>query len=475
MNLRGYIYVILLVGVFLLSFVSESFSILSIALFAIVVMMLLDKLGKGIVLREIIALHTCFTCLVAPVLGYEVFTEQNPLVRLWVKQMPVPETVYFKFVLPATAGFILALCWPLKSNKGSDQGVFLQSILSRAKECLQQRPQVGVVLVVIGTLMFWITFFLPPELFFAFLLFYFASFAGLLYIYYTPNFKFKIPILLLFSLFTLMNAISSGMFTVVAYMGLTIFSFFFLGRKTRMWKKLLWFISGAYLLIVLQSVKPVYRQFTWKETYKESKSLLFWNLVTDKIVNPQMGNVDAFFPIYTRTNQGFNIALTMRRIPKVQDFDGGSRLFLSLVSAFVPRVLWPDKPEAGGKFNMLYYTGYRIDGWSTNVGPLGEAYASFGVQWGIVFMFILGLFIRWCYARVFQLSRKIPLLIFWIPVLFYQVTYSAETDTLQIVNSLLKSGLFIFVLYKFFPGAFGVEKRNSLAGRTYYSVQNNTF
>lgn len=458
-----------------MSFVSESFSILSIILFVIVIIMLLDKLGKGIVLREIVALHTCFSCLVSPVLGYKVFSENNALVRLWVKQMPVPEAVYFEFVLPATAGFILALCWPLKSTKGSDEGVFLQTILAKARQYLQHRPQVGVILIVIGTIMFWVTFFLPAELLFAFLLFYFASFAGLLYVYYTPVLKYKRSILILFALFTLMNAISSGMFTVVAYMGLTIFSFFFLGRKARLWKKLLWFIIGAYLLIVLQSVKPVYRQFTWKDTYKESKAMLFWDLITDKMVNPQLGNVDAFFPIYTRTNQGFNIALTMRRIPSVRDFDGGNRLFSSLLSALIPRFLWPDKPEAGGKENMYYYTGYRINGWSTNVGPLGEAYASFGVQWGIVFMCILGFFIRWCYAKIFKWSAKIPLLIFWIPVLFYQVTYSAETDTLQIVNALLKSGLFVFVLFKLFPGTFGVDKRNSRVTTTYYSTENKSF
>lgn len=469
MNFRNHIYTMLLVGVFLASLLSEQFFALTITLFCIVVIMLLDKLGKGIVLREIIALHICFTCLVVPVLGYEVFNENSSLVRLWVKQMPVPAAVYFKFVLPATSGFILTLCWPLKASSGSDEGDYLKAVLTRAKESLQQRTRISIALLVIGTLMFGVTVFLPVELLFAFLLFYFASFSGLLYVYNTPNFKYKHLILILFSLFTVMNAISSGMFTVVAYMGLTILSFFFLGRKAKLWKKLLWFVAGAYLLIILQSVKPVYRAITWKGNYVESKAILFLDLITDKISNPKWENKDALFPIYTRANQGFNIALTMRRIPSVQDFDGGNRLFLSLASALVPRFLWPDKPEAGGKFNMYYYTGYRINGWSTNVGPLGEAYASFGVQKGIVFMCILGFFIRWSYAKVFELTRQIPLLVFWIPVLFYQVTYSAETDTLQIVNALLKSAAFIFVLFKFFPEMFGIEKSNPRISKTYHS------
>jgi hypothetical protein len=70
-------------------------------------------------------------------------------------------------------------------------------------------------------------------------------------------------------------------------------------------------------------------------------------------------------------------------------------------------------------------------------------------------MFFLGLFIRWAYQKVFSLSKRIPLLICWIPVLFFQTTYSGETDTLQVLNSLLKSALFIFLLYKGMPSWFG--------------------
>ena len=167
----------------------------------------------------------------------------------------------------------------------------------------------------------------------------------------------------------------------------------------------------------------------------------------------------SFFPIYYRTNQGFNVALDIRRFPAVKPHDNGKNLMLAAASAFVPRVLWPNKPEAGGKFNMKYYANITLRGWSTNVGPLGEAYGSFGVTGGIIFMFCLGMFIRWAYYKLFSLSRKIPLLICWIPVLFYQITYSAETDTLQILNSLIKAAFFIWVLYKFLPGWFGVAKK----------------
>jgi hypothetical protein len=76
-------------------------------------------------------------------------------------------------------------------------------------------------------------------------------------------------------------------------------------------------------------------------------------------------------------------------------------------------------------------------------------------------MFFLGGFIRWAYKRVFVLSVKTPLLIFWLPVIFYQVTYSAETDTLQIMNSVIKSAFFVWILIKITPGWFGVIKKKT--------------
>jgi len=165
----------------------------------------------------------------------------------------------------------------------------------------------------------------------------------------------------------------------------------------------------------------------------------------DAIISP-----DFMWPIYYRTNQGFYLGLVQKYIPRAKPHDQGKNLFVGMASAFVPRFLWADKPMAGGIANMKYYTGYTIKGYTTNVGPLGEAYGSFGVTGGVVFMMVLGTFIRFAYKKVFSLSSSVPLLVFWLPVLFYEVTYSGENDTLQIMNSLVKSSFFIFLMYKSF-------------------------
>jgi hypothetical protein len=455
-----YYYTISVVVLLILEMITTWYFPISIALTVLTVLMILDRLGKGIVLRELIALHGLYVCILMPMLGYTVYTHENFLARLWVRYMFIPKEKYFSFALPAMTLFCLALCWPVNSRKASDQGPILRSTMNKIQKKLSGMPKTSIWIISIGIAASFIANFLPEALTFVGMLFFWSSFAGVLYLFYTPNFKYKKLLLIIFAFFIFTTALQNGMFTLVAYMGITMFSFFFLGQKTRFWKKLTFFLLGIFFLLLVQSVKTTYRNLLWRQGYTGNTSVLFGNLIVNKLSDfSALFSADAFFPIYYRTNQGYNIALVMRRFPNTVPYDYGSNLSLSFASSFVPRLFWPDKPEAGGKFNMKYYTGIIINGWSTNVGPLGEAYGSFGPAGGMIYMFCLALFIRWVYRLIFRLSAKTPLLIFWIPVMFYQITYSSETDSLQIFNSLIKSAFFVWLLVRFVPDLFGIQRK----------------
>jgi hypothetical protein len=458
---QSFYYRIIMVVTLFLSLFTDFYEPLIFLLTGTLLLFFLDKLGKGIVLRELIAFHFCFICLVMPWIGYRWYTISNPLARLWVRYMPVKEDVYFAFALPAVAAFTVALCWPIKKRGVEDEGQHMFNHINRIKAILETQNQIGKHILFIGLIASLITPFLPVSLQFVGNLMAWSSFAGILYIYFTPGLKYRALILSVFVCLILEQAVLQGMFTIVAYMGLTIFSFLFLRRKVAMWKKLSMFIVSAFLLILVQSIKNNFRQLTWYQGYSGSKTALFADLLTKKVDAGvfNLFNPESFFPLYYRANQGYNIGLVMRRTPNIKPFDNGSKLAIDLASSVVPRFLWPDKPTAGGKYNMKYFTGLNIVGYSTDVGPLGEAYGSFGVMGGIIYMFILGVFIRWAYATVFRVSNKIPLVILWIPVLFYQVTYSAENDSLQILNSLTKGAFLIFILYKSAPGLFGIVRQ----------------
>jgi len=449
-----YIFSFLFIVIFVLSITTTWYENLVYILFGFVILLVLDKLGKGIVLREIILLHTTLVCLIMPLLGYNVYNANNELAQIWFRYMLVSPEDYFGFTLPAVTAFAIALCWPMNDRKADDEGISVNDIIEQIKLTLSQNSKVGVVLLISGILIFQIGDIFPTSLKFIFQLFYYTSFVGLLYVYYSKDLPFRRVYLVLFILYILILALQSGMFTIVAYMGMTIFSFFFLGKKVSLPRKVIFFAASIFILLVIQAVKPAYRKLTWKQNYSENKASLFFDLASKKISKGEILDPNSFFFIYYRINQGYNISMVMRRVPLRQPHDEGKILLRTITASIVPRFLWPDKPEAGGKFNMRYYAGYVLKGFSTNIGPLGEAYGGFGVYGGVCYMFFLGLFIRYAYKKIFLISKRFPIIILWIPVLFFQTTYSAETDTHQILNSLIKSAVFVFVLYKFLPFLF---------------------
>lgn len=462
MNKKNHYISLTAIAVFFISLVTEAYAPLVLILFFVILFVTIKKLGNAIVLRDIIALYTVFITLLMPLVGYFFYPVTNKLSRAFVKYMPIPIETYFSYCLPATALFVAAMCWPIRSDKYSDEGPSIETRVKGLSSIIDQLGDGPLYMIVLGIISFYLIPFAPKSLLFVLTLVYLTSFVGVIYVYFRPDFPRRRLVLIGFVVFVVMQALQQGMFTIVAYMGMTVFSFIFIGKKVKMVTKLLVLASCIFGLIIMQSVKNVYRDYIWrgKGGQVENKALLYSQLVSERVANSAaLFSLDAMFPIYMRTNQGYNIALVMRRFPVVTPYDDGQNIFLSIASSLVPRVFWPDKPMAGGKYNMYYYTGIKISGWSTNVGPLAEAYASFGPIGGALYMFLLGLFIRWFYQLLFKRSTKVPLLFLWVPLLFYQVSYSAENDTLQIFNSLLKAGMFVLLIYAAYPGLFGKIKK----------------
>ena len=236
-----YYYSLSVMILLIIEMVTDWYYPLSITLIALTLLMILDKLGKGIVLREFIAFYGLFVCILMPMLGYTVYNQDNFLAKLWVRYMFIPKEKYFGFALPAMSIFCLGICWPVRSRKASDQGPLLQLAMDRIKLQLSHIPKRSIYIISIGIVANFISPFLPEALSFFGILFFWSSFAGVLYLFYTPGFKRKNLILILFAFFILTTALRNGMFTLVAYMGITMFSFFFLGKKTSFWKKLSFF------------------------------------------------------------------------------------------------------------------------------------------------------------------------------------------------------------------------------------------
>lgn len=436
---------------FLTSLFSSAYGPITYLAFSTVFASIFIGLGNSILIREGIALLYTFTCILMPWVSYEVYNTQFELTRMFGTEMKVSKDTYFSNTLPAILVFVLVLTWPVQWDHGSR----LLESLGRIRESASRKTRESLTLFLVGTAMLFVSErFLPLSFRFFGLLIYFSTFASLLYVRFSDDVRLKSFIYPAFALSVVYNSLSTGMFTIIAYMGLTIFSFFFLGKRIGLVRKLAFLIGGIVFILVLQNSKVAYRKVLWKNP-ELSMTQTFIRAFTEQF---QRGTAliekRDLFPVQYRMNQGLNISRVMRRFPNLREFDDGAFLFKNVASSLVPRLLWPDKPQAGGSANMQYYAGIRIVRLSTNVGPYAEGYASFGPRWAVFFMGLLAFLVRGVYLAVFRLSNRIPLLILWLPVIFYQTVYSAETDTLQILNSILKTVFFLWIFFKVFPTMF---------------------
>jgi hypothetical protein len=427
---------------------------------------MLDKFGKGIVLLETMAIYSCVIYLLIPTLGYSVYTQNSRITVIWNKQMAVPFHTYFSFALPAITAYILGLFLPSAIKGRIDEGMNILSLRNTIRAKLQKPGKEGLILVIAGICFYFIKLYMSGPLSAIASFGYLLIFPGLLYLFFQPKAPWKKWVYILVVIFLARDAIDTGMFTIFFYMSLTIVSFFLVGRKISFPLKLGVTVLAICSVFVLQIVKGSFRKSTWRGEYAGSKAGLFQDLFIKQASNfDKIFSEKTFFPIYVRLNQGWTVTLVMKRIPSKQPYDDGESILKTVGASLVPRILWPDKPQSGGVYNMLHFAGFKLKGWSTNVGPVGEGYGNFGPRGGVVYMFFFGLVIGWAYLMVFKLSRKTALVLLWTPLLFFEVMYSMENDTLQAFNSLVKAAVFVWLLYKLFPSLF-VTKKNFSVRRT---------
>ena len=425
----------------------------AICLTVLAIIRLLNKFGNGSFLLEVIYFHACLTCLAMPVFGYVYFNQSNPVAVIWRKFMPVPEEAYFTFLIPAC----IALSWAFfmfRGNSRDDYSV-IRNIISSVKKDVLTIP-LGTIraLFFISLLTYSVSSFLPEAFRQVSNFVYFSFYTSIFYIYYHKKFPHRHIYLIAALAFVIFDALRGGMFTIIAYMGGILLILLLADVKIKYYNRIILFSLVLFFLGFIQMFKIGWREENWLSEDKQ-RLAMERSLKAAKLNKYQ----SVLYPIYVRANQGFNIALVQRRIPQRVDYLGGEYLGLTFIASFVPRLFWPDKPMAGGKANMKMYTGVNLKGVSMNVGPFGEAYGSFGNFFGCLYVFMFGLFIRFSYLFFLKKSSIIPVLLLWMPVLFYQIIYIIETDSMQAFNSLIKGSVFVWVLYKIFPSLFPTKSQ----------------
>lgn len=418
---------------------------ISIFLMSYYLCVFVESIGNSYKINQITILFGIFQLLIMPMVVYRVYNNDKSVIELFYN-MTVDENDYYGFMVPAMLAMIIGMELQL-IRATSSQKIIIQA-LRQCRLYLQGKSGIGKVFIAVGIVSGFVSVFLPAGLDYVGYLLGKLLFVGIFYILFSDVKNKKLYIIGGLSALVIQTIIN-GMFGELIYTSMLGFLLFILGKKTSYYKKMSLAIIGALFVLILQSIKSEYRKATWYGLgdKNQSSGQVFFNLILDRVSNPELFFYkENNFAFVVRFNQGMLQAKVMNYVPKVRPYAGGSTIVNSILASFVPRILWPDKPKSGGHWNMEYFTGFIVEGYSMNIGPFGESYGNFGQSGGIIFMFFYGLFFSLAFYTILKISKSKPTIILWIPILFLN-SIQVETDILMTVNSLIKNSLFVAFCY----------------------------
>jgi hypothetical protein len=377
-----------------------------------------------------------------PSIVYNFYNNDDFVVALRYN-METPIDEYYSYLFPATISMILGMRVPFLSE--NQQTIRVKNAIENCRKFLSGKSNIGVILILLGGFSGILELIVPAELKYIFYLFGRLVIVGVFYIFYSDIKQKKVYLLGVIT-FILLQSLGVGMFGDLIYTLLLGGLIVLLGYKVKNYTKFSFAILGFVFILIIQSIKHDYRAVAWSSN-SENQNSTFVNLVLSRLNEPDKYlDIHNLFPTVSRFNQGMIVSKVMEYVPRYAPFAEGETVYNSVFATFVPRFLWPDKPTAGGHQNMLRFTGAFIEGYSMNIGVIGEAYANYGKNGGIIFMFFFGLFFNFIFYLLLLNCRSKPTIILWVPFLYLNAI-QAETDTLMTINSTIKNILFMVFCY----------------------------
>lgn len=395
--------------------------------------------GAVIPIRYLSGAFMCLQMLLGPTLAYNGLDDYqtNP-----VYKMKIPEEQYFAYVLPAVILFIIGLHITAGKLKGE---ILNEKEIARFVDNSGRLPY---VFIGVGFLSTYISGFFSSELGFVFYLLSSFRYIGLFMLLLgTKRLKTGALILVFGSVFvsSLQKAMFHDLLTWLIMLGAVLAIKF----KPNITVKAA--AAGGFILfaVIIQQVKGSYREAAWEGRGGGAGLASFENALNEKREDNSLFGSSSLAKSNLRINQGFIITNIMNNIPRNEPFSNGEELMQILESAFLPRVLAPNKLRAGDRTVFMKYSGMVIrEGTSMALSSVGDAYANFGVLGGCIFMFLLGLVYSEVLNGFQRFSQYYPFLLLFTPLVFYYpIRPDCELQTT--LGHLVKSCVLIYILIMF--------------------------
>lgn len=399
-----------------------------------------NNVGNTIDIRDLIILLPVIQWIVGPWLSYRFSTDDI------FYYMIIEESQYMSFVVPATLTFNIGLYLSF-SRKNNN----LNHTLSNIQYFISKHKQLYIAFIIIGITANLLISIMPPSLIFFVFLIGNLQYVGLFMLQQNKSSKNKNFIFIGVIIIMTILALSRGMFQSLLLWFTFLFIIVSFINKTSIFKKSIIIISIFIVGVFIQSVKSEYRSIIWSEDESNetiSETDVFSELIINRLNRTELLTSDKNINnLIARINQGWIIARVMNYTPIYEPFANGETIIDAISASLVPRFLVEDKKVAGGKENFTRFTGRGlVGGTSMNLSIIGEVYANFGITGAILFMFVFGLFLNKFYVFIMGKLKIHPMLLFFIPLIFFQVV-KAETDFGMVLNYLVKASVFVALIF----------------------------
>jgi len=433
-NNSKYVIALTITFLSLILFSLDIFSSIGIGLFLFFGTKLFFEIGEKIEIRDIMILLAILQWVIGPLLAYKIYPDDD------FYYMAVDLEEYMGYVVPASLTFAIGLYLPLRKKTHTET-----KYLSDIKLFVFKNKNIDLILISIGIISELIIEIVPSSIRFVLFLISGLRFIGLYFLFISERKNKYIYVYIILG-WLFITALRESIFhDLLLWLGFFLVIVAFI-TKPSIKRKIIFLIAGLFFVVVIQTVKHSYREALSEGTGKGVG--LFSELVQEKVLGSDYVTSESnLSAMVTRINQGWIIARIMSWTPSREPFAGGETIIEAIKASFMPRFLFPDKVEAGGRTYFTRFTGKDIsDNTSMGLGLIGEAYANYGVSGGAFFMLAIGLFYNFFLVRIYKIAIKHPAIIFFIPLLFLQVI-KAETDFSVILNHLLKATVIVWAIF----------------------------
>lgn len=230
-------------------------------------------------------------------------------------------------------------------------------------------------------------------------------------------------------------------------------------RDRRRTTRMLWLAGGlATALVVMGLVWQGAVKHTWRSAVLSGavvgspieKAGVFASTVQESTSDLDWG--DAWDSLAARLSSGLGyFSHVLERVPEIIPFENGRLVRRALEHIFMPRLLFPDKPNLGAdSWLVLQYAGLPAAGeeqaTSVGLGYMAEFYIDYGVPGMFLPIFLYGLVVGLIYASLLLFSPSHNFFCGAVTVMLLQHFVSYEGEIAKLLGGLVQSFIIFSIL-----------------------------